>query len=1424
MPKVSWLDRVRQKLELQKRRATKSRTQRTESLEERAYLSVSTLVVGGNLQIVANSDEAIAVGVNSSNGNVLVLVNGLPTSGLPAIQASQLRGLNIRAGQGDNLIDLSGVTSANFSFQDPNTGEPLQINVDAGNGRDTVIGTASFEDSIDGGDGDDVINNATGTFNVAQVLIGGDGNDTITGGIGNDTIFGGDGNDVIDGQIGTDSIEGGDGSDTLNGGVDNDFINGNYGPDSITGGDGDDTILGDSGLDSLFGEDGDDSIFGGGGNDLIFGDQGTSATGTGNDTVFGNSGDDTIRGNGGADLLMGQTGDDRISVVEASFSIADATVDETDAGTTTTISFIVRLAFELPVTTSVDASVESITATLGTDVEGGTKKLVFAPGVTSQIVTFTIFGDDTSEQDETFRVRLSNAIGVTIADDQAIGTIVDNDAPPPSQFNIDLTFSGGLTPSQQASFTLAAQRIQQMITGDVPDITVPGLGLVDDVVIDASGVFIDGVNGILGQAGPTGLRGGTFLPFAGIMQFDTADLASLEATGQLVDTITHEMMHVLGFGTIWSNLGLLVNAGTTNPQYIGPNALAEYNTRFGQTGTSVPIEGNAGPGSNDAHWRESIFLNELMSPFLDSGINPVSRVTVAQFQDLGYQVNLGAAEPYLTSGTNVVGPRTSRIKSHFNRPELAPVIGVPTSAPNAAWGDFFAPYKLPSAPANSVSAVAGNSAAVVSGKPNLEALPSLIQTITFDEVPTQPTDDLTVADVTFDFKINGVDSTDATYGVPAPAVFANLSGGTMEGNAGGVLTLDFSTPVSAVSFNVARSIGTAIAAGVRVTAFDANLNLVSTTDVPMSVLVAFVEGQYSYGGSPIRRLVLDFTSASTATGGARFALDNLVYDTFAISTTGSATIMGGDGNDTLTGGFENDLLVGDLGDDILAAGGGDDMVYGGAGLDTAYGGEGDDSVYGQGANDTVFGGAGDDSVDGGLGNNLVYGDDLGGIETGNDTLVGGNGNDTVFAGRGDDVLYGGSGADLLNGEDGNDTLFGQGGVDTLNGGAGDDQLNWRGAADGSDILDASDGQDAVVINGNATGQIFTIGQSSNRLTITEGGSTLTIVGPDEEVGSPVEQIVLNTLGGSDRVNIGSINTIGTTLLIVNTGTDNDVINATGALIGNVRLQLNGDAGDDTITGSEGGDEVFGGTGNDLLNGRGGEDTIRGGDGDDIANGDAGADSILGEGGADQLNGGDGDDQIDGGAGSDSIQAGAGNDTALGGAGSDLLIGDFGNDRLEGQNDLDTLLGNAGDDTLDGGRNDDVMNGGGGDDKLRGDHGNDLIQGREGNDTIDGGDGQDTIDGGDGDDAIQAGDGDDNVVGGVGNDTIVGGDGNDTLIGGAGADILLGEDGDDAINGNGGSDTISGGEGSNVIVNDPADVRNESFVLSFDQLLRLSAAD
>ena len=105
--------------------------------------------------------------------------------------------------------------------------------------------------------------------------------------------------------------------------------------------------------------------------------------------------------------------------------------------------------------------------------------------------------------------------------------------------------------------------------------------MIDDVLIEASGTPIDGPGGILGQAGPTHLRpagAGTaaFIPAKGRMQFDTADLAAMQANGTLNDVITHEMGHVLGIGTIWTTKGLLSGASGNNPVFTGTNAKREY--------------------------------------------------------------------------------------------------------------------------------------------------------------------------------------------------------------------------------------------------------------------------------------------------------------------------------------------------------------------------------------------------------------------------------------------------------------------------------------------------------------------------------------------------------------------------------------------------------------------------------------------------------------------------------------------------------------------------------------------------------------------------------------------------------------------------------------------------------------------------------
>jgi hypothetical protein len=139
----------------------------------------------------------------------------------------------------------------------------------------------------------------------------------------------------------------------------------------------------------------------------------------------------------------------------------------------------------------------------------------------------------------------------------------------------------------------------------------------------------------------------------GAMIFDKQDLADIESAGLLQVLIVHEMGHVLGFGSLWPTMGLLADpslppATGTDPHFTGAQAITAFNQVGGSayTGGKVPVEETGGEGTADGHWRESIFINELMTGFVDLGENPLSVVTVSSLADQGYVVNKVGADPF----------------------------------------------------------------------------------------------------------------------------------------------------------------------------------------------------------------------------------------------------------------------------------------------------------------------------------------------------------------------------------------------------------------------------------------------------------------------------------------------------------------------------------------------------------------------------------------------------------------------------------------------------------------------------------------------------------------------------------------------------------------------------------------------------------
>jgi hypothetical protein len=245
-----------------------------------------------------------------------------------------------------------------------------------------------------------------------------------------------------------------------------------------------------------------------------------------------------------------------------------------------------------------------------------------------------------------------------------------------SAFKIEVRFLGGLTTAQKNAFKTAADRWASVITGDLPSVRVDG-EVVDDLLILAQGISIDGPGRILGQAGPTHIRPAAagkskFLPVKGIMSFDSADLKDMQKEGTLKDVITHEMGHVLGIGTLWERKGLLKNAGQKTVRFVGKNARREYGKLLKKKAADVPVENTGGPGTADGHWRESVFRNELMSGFIAAPNNPLSRLTVASLQDMGYEVDLSKAEPYKLP--NLLAMAAAGATSTHEEPHALPVI------------------------------------------------------------------------------------------------------------------------------------------------------------------------------------------------------------------------------------------------------------------------------------------------------------------------------------------------------------------------------------------------------------------------------------------------------------------------------------------------------------------------------------------------------------------------------------------------------------------------------------------------------------------------------------------------------------------------------------------------------------------------------
>ena len=151
----------------------------------------------------------------------------------------------------------------------------------------------------------------------------------------------------------------------------------------------------------------------------------------------------------------GRGGYRRTGVADPPVSIAtsDCSVLEGDAGQVS-CTFTVSLSTASSQTVSLAYATADSTAVAGQDYVAASGTLTFPPSTTTRTVSIAVIGDLMDEANELFTLNLSSPVNATIADNQGVGTILDNDPPPAASVG-DCAVVEGNTGSAPCTFTVS---------------------------------------------------------------------------------------------------------------------------------------------------------------------------------------------------------------------------------------------------------------------------------------------------------------------------------------------------------------------------------------------------------------------------------------------------------------------------------------------------------------------------------------------------------------------------------------------------------------------------------------------------------------------------------------------------------------------------------------------------------------------------------------------------------------------------------------------------------------------------------------------------------------------------------------------------------------------------------------------------------
>jgi hypothetical protein len=223
-----------------------------------------------------------------------------------------------------------------------------------------------------------------------------------------------------------------------------------------------------------------------------------------------------------------------------------------------------------------------------------------------------------------------------------------------------------MTTAQRASFEYAADRLGRMITTKHAIIAPPDSSrcepakneqlpsTIEDLFIFVRITSIDGVSGVLGQAGPCLMDRNGF-PRVGYVEFDLADVEKMIKDQTFDAVCVHEIMHIIGIGTLWDSKRL-VGGTAADPRYMGRNGINALPTIKAEFMGTPAIQDKGGEGTEGSHWRDSAFGDEMMTAYLSASYQPVSALTVESFKDLGYSVDSSSADLFNVSASGYTTP------------------------------------------------------------------------------------------------------------------------------------------------------------------------------------------------------------------------------------------------------------------------------------------------------------------------------------------------------------------------------------------------------------------------------------------------------------------------------------------------------------------------------------------------------------------------------------------------------------------------------------------------------------------------------------------------------------------------------------------------------------------------------------------------